>query len=81
MSRAFGKLIKKLEKLEAQMSITCDLEISSEARQKILSDLLEQHRLIGNELMVKGFREKLEGSEELAARIFCNGSALSKGDQ
>jgi hypothetical protein len=76
MSRAFDKLIKKLEELEAQMSIVCDLEIPSEARQKILSDLLEQHRLIGNELMVNGFREK-----ELTARIFSNGSALSKGDQ
>ncbi|UXU08769.1 hypothetical protein [Agrobacterium tumefaciens] len=81
MSRAFDKLIKKLEKLEAQMSIVCDLEIPSKARQKILSDLLEQHRLIGNELMENGFREKLDGSEELTARIFGNGSALSKGDQ
>ncbi len=81
MSRAFDKLIKKLEKLEAQMSIVCDLEIPSEARQKILSDLLEQHRLIGNELMVNGFREKLDSSEELTARTFSNGSAQSKGDQ
>ncbi|UXT00104.1 hypothetical protein [Agrobacterium tumefaciens] len=81
MSTALDKLIKKLEDLEAQMRVACDLDIPSEARQKIIGDLLEQHRVIAKELMAKGFREKLDGSEELAARIFSGGSALSIGDQ
>lgn len=69
MLTALAKLLKRLENLEAQMVIVCDLKLSSEARQQILSEMLEEHRLIADELMKLGFREKLDGSEELAARI------------
>ncbi|WP_425644261.1 universal stress protein [Agrobacterium leguminum] len=55
MLTALAKLLKRLENLEAQMVIVCDLKLSSEARQQILSEMLEEHRLIADELMKLGF--------------------------
>lgn len=69
MSATLAKLLKRLEDLEAQMTIACDLELSSEARQHIVNELMEQHRLIAQEVMDLRLREKLDGSEELAKHV------------
>lgn len=42
MSATLAKLLKRLEDLEAQMTIACDLKLSSEARQHIVNELMEQ---------------------------------------
>jgi hypothetical protein len=37
--------------------------VSSEARQHLLNELMEQHRLIAQEIMELRLREKMDGSE------------------
>jgi len=37
--------------------------VSSEARQHLLNELMEQHRLISQEIMELRLREKMDGSE------------------
>lgn len=63
MLTTIEKLLKRLEDLETQMTIACDLNVSSEARQHLLNELMEQHRLIAQEIMELRLREKMDGSE------------------
>ncbi|RAL94831.1 hypothetical protein [Agrobacterium sp. MS2] len=63
MLTTIEKLLKRLEDLELQMTIACDLKVSSEARQHLLNELMEQHRLISQEIMELRLREKMDGSE------------------
>jgi hypothetical protein len=81
MSATLAKLLKRLEDLEAQMTIACDLKLSSEARQHIVNELMEQHRVIAQEVMELRFREKLDGSEELAKHVIGVASHPPAGNQ
>lgn len=63
MLTTIEKLLKRLEDLETQMTIACDLKVSSEARQHLLNELMVQHRLIAQEIMELRLREKMDGSE------------------
>ncbi|QXC53050.1 hypothetical protein KHC17_28545 (plasmid) [Agrobacterium salinitolerans] len=69
MSATIEKLLKRLEYLEAQMTIACDLKVSSEVRQHLLNELMVQHRSIAQQIVELRLREKLDGSEGLAKRV------------
>lgn len=69
MSTTIEKLLKRLEDLEVQMTIACDLKISPDARQDVLNELMEQHRSIAHQITEMRRREKLDGPEELARRV------------